>query len=72
MGTTKCIRIEPDCLHISSSTGECHTFGFDVVLGEDSLQSELWDHIGTPILEKAFCGYNGTIFAYGQVLGLIF
>ena len=26
----------------------------------------MWQNVGVPILDKAFGGYNGTIFAYGQ------
>jgi hypothetical protein len=32
----------------------------------DSEQVAVWLAVGAPILDKAFCGYNGTIFAYGQ------
>lgn len=66
MGTTRCVNIAATELTITGPTGEDHKFGFDIILGEDSLQSEMWNHVGTPILEKAFSGYNGTIFAYGQ------
>lgn len=66
MGTSKCVIISDTEIKITGPGGDDHQFGFDIILGEDSLQSQLWDNIGTPILEKAFSGYNGTIFAYGQ------
>jgi hypothetical protein len=66
MATPNCVNIATKELTITGPGGDDHLFGFDIILGEDSLQSQMWDHIGTPILEKAFSGYNGTIFAYGQ------
>lgn len=57
-----------------------HLFNFDWVAGEDidqanfficmfSLlkeQETVFEHIGRPITETTFQGYNGTLFAYGQ------
>ena len=45
---------------------EPHSFGFDLLFGDDSEQEGVWSKIGVPIMEKAFAGFNGTIFAYGQ------
>ncbi|GLE04498.1 hypothetical protein PINS_up013453 [Pythium insidiosum] len=45
---------------------ERHEFGFDHVYGIDTPQFRVFDDIGAPILDRAFGGYNGTIFAYGQ------
>ncbi|KAF2884409.1 hypothetical protein ILUMI_21788 [Ignelater luminosus] len=42
------------------------SFKFDYIFPEDSTQMDLYRHIALPIVEKAFQGYNGTIFAYGQ------
>ena len=64
--TKKCLKMTPEEVIITSPAGDNHSFNFDIILDEDSHQSEVWGHIGTPILEKAFAGYNGTIFAYGQ------
>lgn len=41
-------------------------FSFDFAYDEASDQATLYDDLGAPLLEKAFCGWNGTIFAYGQ------
>ncbi|CAM9913119.1 unnamed protein product, partial [Laminaria digitata] len=41
-------------------------FGFDLIYGGDSEQVFLWNDVGVPALEKAFAGFNTTIFAYGQ------
>lgn len=49
------------------STGEEHNFAFDIIIDEKFTQEAVWTNIGVPILEKAFNGFNGTIFAYGQV-----
>jgi len=43
-----------------------HTFAFDHVFGWDSTQPQVFDTLGRPLLDKAFEGYNATIFAYGQ------
>jgi len=48
------------------SSREEHNFGFDILFNTDCLQTELWSRIGQPIMDKAFSGFNGTIFAYGQ------
>lgn len=45
---------------------EKHTFAYDFVYGCDSAQEQVFLDIGAPILDRAFGGYNGTIFAYGQ------
>ncbi|GMF49966.1 unnamed protein product [Phytophthora fragariaefolia] len=45
---------------------EKHEFGFDFVYGCDSKQETVFEDIGMPLLDRAFGGYNGTIFAYGQ------
>ncbi|KAF1320212.1 Kinesin protein, partial [Globisporangium splendens] len=45
---------------------EKHEFGYDFVYGCGSLQETVFQDIGVPILDRAFGGYNGTIFAYGQ------
>ncbi|RLN52494.1 hypothetical protein BBJ29_001108 [Phytophthora kernoviae] len=45
---------------------EKHEFGFDFVYGCDSKQETVFKDIGLPLLDRAFGGYNGTIFAYGQ------
>ena len=66
---TSCIQINGNQLSITSnvaSAPEEKNFAFDFIFKEDSLQTEVWDAIGVPILAKAFSGYNGTIFAYGN------
>ena len=41
-------------------------FSFDFAYDDASEQTTLYEDLGAPLLEKAFCGWNGTIFAYGQ------
>ncbi|CAE8612273.1 unnamed protein product, partial [Polarella glacialis] len=41
-------------------------FAFDVVFGLAIAQSQIYESVGRPALQKTFEGYNGTIFAYGQ------
>ena len=41
-------------------------FSFDYTYDDDSLQLTVYENLGRPMLDKAFDGWNGTIFAYGQ------
>ena len=41
-------------------------FSFDYTYDDDSIQQTVYDNLGAPLLNKAFEGWNGTIFAYGQ------
>ena len=49
-----------------NNPGEVQNFGFDLLFDENSKQEDVFAAIGKPILDKAFEGFNGTIFAYGQ------
>lgn len=63
-----CAKILPNqiVLYNPNNSNEEHSFGFDLVFGEDVSQQFVWEQVGLPILNKAITGYNGTIFAYGQ------
>lgn len=66
-GEESCVKIQPDRIVLMNPvTHEEHGFGFDLVIDDSFTQQSIWENIGTPILEKAFAGYNATIFAYGQ------
>jgi kinesin family protein 6/9 len=41
-------------------------FRFDGVLGESSLQQEVFERVAEPVVASVLDGFNGTIFAYGQ------
>ena len=41
-------------------------FNFDRIFLPDCLQTEVWDWLGQPLLDKCIEGFNGTVFAYGQ------
>ena len=41
-------------------------FSFDYTYDDDSEQLGIYKNLGAPLLDKAFQGWNGTIFAYGQ------
>ena len=43
-----------------------HRFSFDHVFGPSSTQKEVYDSVGRDVVEEAFNGFNGTVFAYGQ------
>jgi kinesin family protein 1/kinesin family protein 3/17 len=47
-------------------TGEPSKFAFDIIYGMDTEQVNVYKQVGIPMLEKAFDGFNSTIFAYGQ------
>ncbi len=42
------------------------SFKFDFSYDQDCRQEDVFNDVGKPILDKAFDGFNGTIFAYGQ------
>jgi len=48
------------------SKGEPHSYAFDHVFGIDSEQPSVYEALGCPLINKAFDGFNATIFAYGQ------
>lgn len=68
LGDAKCVKFNDNQLTITGPGKEEHHFAFDVALGETSSQEEVWTNVGVPIMDKAFAGYNGTIFAYGQTV----
>jgi hypothetical protein len=51
--------------------GGRQSYHFDRIFGPDSMQADVYDVVGRPVVEGLFEGYNGTIFAYGQVGSLI-
>ncbi|KAJ1637555.1 P-loop containing nucleoside triphosphate hydrolase protein [Pavlovales sp. CCMP2436] len=64
-----CIDVGPDGSCIIIKPGEedkKYTFSFDYSYNDDTDQAIVYDNLGAPILAKAFQGWNGTIFAYGQ------
>ena len=42
-------------------------FTFDTVFGPDSTQMDVYNRVARSIVDNVLQGYNGTIFAYGQV-----
>ncbi|KAJ1437629.1 P-loop containing nucleoside triphosphate hydrolase protein [Ochromonadaceae sp. CCMP2298] len=67
-GETSCVRITSDQIVLVNPSGhsEEHSFAFDTVIDESFSQESVWSTVGMPILNKAFSGFNATIFAYGQ------
>lgn len=41
-------------------------FSFDYCYGPETEQEQVFEDIGTGVLENAFAGYNASVFAYGQ------
>ena len=46
-------------------------FAFDAVFGPETSQRQVYDACAAPVVESVLAGYNGTIFAYGQVGGRV-
>eukprot|EP00930_Biecheleria_cincta_P052986 TRINITY_DN3829_c0_g1_i1.p1 TRINITY_DN3829_c0_g1~~TRINITY_DN3829_c0_g1_i1.p1 ORF type:complete len:1300 (+),score=334.38 TRINITY_DN3829_c0_g1_i1:26-3901(+) len=66
-GGTECLEVSKDGTVILHADGSPPApFAFDHVFGQDSTQVEVFDTLGMPLLDKAFEGYNATVFAYGQ------
>ena len=42
-------------------------FTFDTVFGPDTTQMDVYNRVARAIVDNVLQGYNGTIFAYGQV-----
>jgi kinesin family protein 3/17 len=42
-------------------------FTFDAVFGDNSTQRHIYNVCASQVVEAVLQGYNGTIFAYGQV-----
>ena len=67
MGDKACIRFADGQLTMNNPVdGEDQSFGFDIIFDQQSTQPQVWEAVGNPSLQKAFEGFNGTIFAYGQ------
>lgn len=43
-----------------------HRFSFDHVFQPEATQQEVYESVGHEVVESAFEGFNGTLFAYGQ------
>ena len=61
-GARHCVRTTSE----SSVSLANNDFTFDRVLGENSEQSEVFEHVGRNVTEACLEGYNGCIFSYGQ------
>jgi hypothetical protein len=46
--------------------GETKSFQFDVILGEDSTQTQVYGLAAQPIVAEMLSGYNASIFCYGM------
>eukprot|EP00518_Triparma_eleuthera_P015141 CAMPEP_0197572868 /NCGR_PEP_ID=MMETSP1320-20131121/42677_1 /TAXON_ID=91990 /ORGANISM="Bolidomonas sp., Strain RCC2347" /LENGTH=351 /DNA_ID=CAMNT_0043135375 /DNA_START=108 /DNA_END=1160 /DNA_ORIENTATION=- len=71
LGSKVCVSVNPAKAQITISDlkNERETpklFTFDHSYGSESVQPQVFEELGTPLLERALEGINGTIFAYGQ------
>jgi hypothetical protein len=51
---------------VAHPDGHTDRFAFDHAYHAHTDQRLVFNDLGRPLLDKAFHGYNGTIFAYGQ------
>lgn len=65
-GGTECVEVTENSVTLVQENQQPHVFAFDHVFGVDSTQPQVFDMLGMPLLDKAFEGYNATVFAYGQ------
>uniref|UniRef100_A0A6U0JIR4 Kinesin motor domain-containing protein n=1 Tax=Percolomonas cosmopolitus TaxID=63605 RepID=A0A6U0JIR4_9EUKA len=54
------------CVLTEPSTQNEAPFTFDYCFGSDSTQQEVYDQLGSKMIDDALMGYNVCIFAYGQ------
>ena len=54
-------------ISLTLGTGKLRDFGYDYVFGADAQQDNVYDRIARPVVTDVIKGFNGTIFAYGQV-----
>jgi hypothetical protein len=47
-------------------------FSFDAVFAADVTQKDIYNTCAASVVESVLGGYNGTIFAYGQVFNVFF
>ena len=52
---------------LATATGRPERFTFDKVFPPDVQQAEIYDAIGSHVLQSVLAGFNGCILAYGQV-----
>jgi kinesin family protein 6/9 len=48
-----------------NNTRTDYQFAFTKIFKEDVGQEEIFNAVALPVIQEAFQGYNGTIFAYG-------
>ena len=66
-GNTSCFAHESDKVVLTHpSEGTRYEFVFDHMFDWEATQETVYNDSAAPILDKAFAGFNGTIFAYGQ------
>ena len=63
-GVHECIEIE-DQQTIRLTKGS-KLFEFDKVFDDQSSQGSVFEEVAKPLIENAFLGFHGTLFAYGQ------
>lgn len=65
LGEKSCVKFSDGQLTLvnPANAADEHQFRFDLIFDQKSRQEEVWAAVGQPTLDKAFGGFNGTIFA---------
>jgi hypothetical protein len=66
-GTKTSIHVDAISHSATDANHGDRSFAFDYCYFEDSLQEQIYHDLGKPVVNQALEGFNGTIFAYGQV-----
>ncbi|GMH83472.1 hypothetical protein TrVE_jg1056 [Triparma verrucosa] len=71
LGSKTCLEILPEkaqvkIMDLKNENDDPKLFTFDHAYGSESVQPQVYTDLGSPLLERALDGINGTIFAYGQ------
>jgi kinesin family protein 3/17 len=65
------VKVDVDGAQVSirhpSDESATKSFTFDATYDEDTVQKNFYDESAYPLVESVMEGFNGTIFAYGQV-----
>jgi hypothetical protein len=66
-GNTSCYELGDGKVVLTHPTeGTKYEFVFDHMYDDVASQERVYTESAAPLLDKAFAGFNGTIFAYGQ------
>ena len=63
--TSQCVEVNGTTIQMRDKEPD-HRFSFDHVFNTDTTQDQVYQSVGKEVVDEAFQGFNGTVFAYGQ------